>query len=98
RRIDNDADVFALAEGQQVLLDPATDERILWLQRSDRRDALRRLQLGDRERGRAGPAQFALLVQGDQRLPALFRVGKIVGRLMHLVEIDDLDAQPAEAV
>src|SRR5439155_5942160 len=97
-RVNDDADVFQVAEGQHILLDLAADQGIRWLERGDRRDALRPLHLFDIEVGDTDPADLPLLLELRHCSPAFFEFRRVVHRPMDLVKVNGFDLQPAQAV
>src|SRR5690242_2083993 len=99
RRIRYDSDAALPAKGQNLRLDSATNERVRRLKRSHRGDFLGAFDLLDVEVGYADPADLALLLQPGHRLPGFLKARSIVRRRpVHLVEIDDIDLQAAQAV
>ena len=90
------------AEGQQLDLDRALDERVLRLQRDERRPAVAVLQRdgpGQQPRGVVRGAQRAHLAGAHEpveRLERLLERHVGIGRV-HLVEVDHVDAEPAQA-
>src|SRR5208282_3353503 len=99
RGIDNHADAALCAIRQNGFLDLAAQNGVRGLERSDRRDGLRALDLRCVKIGDANPADLAFLSQGCQCLPSLFQAGPVIGRRpMDLIEIDGADLQAAKAV
>ena len=90
------------AERQQVELDRALDERVLRLQRDERRPALAVLDRdgpGEQPGGEVRRAERPHLAGADERVERLQRRlerDRRVGRV-HLVEVDHVGAEPAQA-
>lgn len=74
-RVDDDADIFMQAVGQDVFFHFAMDERIGRLERGYGGDGLGALDLLDVEIGDADPADFAFAFEVGERRPAFFEVG-----------------------
>jgi hypothetical protein len=96
-RVDDDSDVLSGAIRQNLFTDFGRDQGVRRLQRGDGGDFLCTHQLSNVEVGDADVANFALLLQLGHGAPALFDI--FVGlRPVHLVEIDDIEFETAEAV
>src|SRR2546426_7656814 len=87
-----------MAEGQDLLLDVAADQRIGRLERCNRGDALRQLHLFDIEVGDTDPADLSFLLELRHGRPAFFEFRRVIHGPMDLVEVNGINAQPAEAV
>src|SRR6266702_7496241 len=98
RGINDYADLFQMAEAQNLPLDLAADQRIWGLQRCNRRDALRQLHLFDIEVGDTDPADLSLLLELRHGRPAFFEFRSVIHGPMDLVEVNGINAQPAQAV
>src|SRR5712691_5163381 len=97
-RVDDHSDTAALAIGQDFVFDAAANQRIRRLQRSDGSDFLGALELRDVKIGNADPADFAFFLQCGEGSPGFFEAWAVVfGRPVDLVQIDDIDLQPAKA-
>src|SRR5208337_5221299 len=92
------ADAPFRAIRQSGFLDLATQNGVRGLERSDRRDGLRTLDLLRVKVGDANPAHLAFLLQGCQSLPSFFQAGPVISRWpMDLVQIDGTCLQAAKA-
>src|SRR5439155_9138539 len=98
RRINEYADLLQMAEGQNLPLALAADQGIWGLQRCNRRDALRQLHLFDIEVGDTDPTDLSLLLELRHGRPAFFEFRRVIHWPMDLVEVNGINAQPAQAV
>ena len=88
---------MGLAIGDELRLDAAVQHAVGRLEERHGVDRLEALELRDVEVADAGPADLAFLHQLGDRGPTLLDV--LVGlRPVDLVHVDDVDAQPAQAV
>src|SRR5260221_6103780 len=98
RRVNDDADVFKMAEGQNLLYNVAADQGVWGLERRNRCDALGQLHLFDIEVGNTDPTALPLLLELCHGRPAFFEFRRVVHGPMDLVKVNGFDLQPAQAI
>lgn len=96
-RVVDHADVVRFAVGQNLRLDIAIEQGVGRLQGSDLGDFVRFGKLLDVEVGGADPAHFALVLEFGHGGPAFERRAELVVRPMHLVEVDRVGVEAAQA-
>src|SRR5579859_4331993 len=96
RAIDDHTGPMRGAPGQFRRSDIAPDGGERWLQRIDMAQRLGDRQLRDIMVRQADGRDLALALEVEQRLPIGLEWRSIVGRPVHLVEIDMIDPQPAQ--